>query len=61
MVGKEGLQESLELLGGAFFFLVKMLSTIRKGAPHREFMWKTCVAEEDVVGKDALLYHEDAP
>ena len=34
--------------------MVKMLSTIRKRAPNMgwEFMWKTSVAEEDVVGKD---------
>ena len=37
VVGKEGLQEILQLLGGA-------LSTIRKMTPYMgwEFMWKTC-------------------
>ena len=58
---------SFELLGGAFL----ILSTIRKDMGW-ELMWKTCVAEEDVVGKDrsqeilevlggALFYEEDAP
>ena len=45
---------SFELLAGALFELLRGLVARRKRAPHMgwEFMWKTGIAEEDVIGKE---------
>ena len=50
---KRGLPRNLGVAWERLLSIVKMLSTIRKRAPQMgwEVMWKTRVAEEDVVGK----------
>ena len=57
MIGKEGLQEILELLGDAFFFMVKTpVNHMQKGTPYGVGVHvdETGIAEEEVIGKEGL-------